>query len=332
MGVNLRKVTVIFKCFGFIGGLKYSLFKAMGLILRPVFITFGRPNWLADILKKISDVTDHMVSEYIYYKYQWIYAKYDLHVDNGAIPDKKIMWTAWLQGTQDLPEAVEVSIASMKNHAHGYELRVVTLENLKKFTKIDVNILNRLKNKKISAAHFTDYLRVKLLSEYGGVWLDATEFLTKDLPEDIWDYDLLVWNKVQDLSGRNAYVSIPFVEKFNNGFLVGKRNALFYKFATEISEKLLFDPILEIDYFSNFKAYFAAVRYIPLIRQEWNDMRVINPYGLITRQFWNEKITVNIKHYINSSESFFFVLTYKEKWISVIDGEKTVQQYLIEEC
>lgn len=61
-------------------------------------------------------------------------------------------------------------------------------------------------------------------------------------------------------------------------------------------------------------------------------MRVINPYGLITRQFWNEKITVNIKHHINSSESFFFVLTYKEKWISVIDGEKTVQQYLIEEC
>lgn len=327
----MSKLKIIFKCFGFIDGIKYIVFKMLGLSLRGLFILFGRrPNSFAIFLKRIAHVTDLMVQDYIYHKYIKIYDKYSGLKEETSVPTQKVIWTAWLQGTENLPFAVETSIKSFKNNSSDdYKVVVITLKNAQKYIDISDEIISLYENKDISAAHLTDYFRVKLLHKYGGIWLDATQFLIRPFPKDIWNEDLLLWNKIYDITGKNIYVSIPFVEKFNNGFLIAKENSLFYKFAEEITEKLLFDPILKIDYFSNFKAYFAALDNIPIFKGYWNNMRVINPYGMIARQYWNSPITPKLKEYINLSDNYFFVLTYKREWLTTVSGKETVQQYIV---
>lgn len=58
---------------------------------------------------------------------------------------------------------------------------------------------------------------------------------------------------------KNAFLGIPFTKHFNNGFLVAKEGASFYDLASYITEKLVSDDILKLDYLANFKDYFAGV-------------------------------------------------------------------------
>ncbi|TGD18605.1 capsular polysaccharide synthesis protein [Levilactobacillus suantsaiihabitans] len=327
----MRKIVVIFECFGVIKGIKYILVKTLGLVMRLFFKVSGRRDWLARKLKRIAAVTDTMVEDYIYNKYKGIYDMYDSCVDNGEIPVKKIIWTAWLQGEGDLPRAVQESFNSMIRNSGSYQVVVITLENVGNYLNVEESIIEKFRLGKLSAAHFTDYIRVCLLKEYGGIWLDATQYLIRPFSDTIWDEDLLLWNSVRDVTGKNLYSSIPFVEKFNNSFLVGKKDGLFYQFAVDITEKILLDPIIEIDYFANFKGYFSGFKHITTLRDQWEQMGVINPYGLITRQTWNSQINERLKGIIHDPQNLFFMLTYKKQWRRSVKGKMTVQEYIVEE-
>lgn len=285
---------------------------------------------LADFTKKTNSITDHMVEDYIHDKYGEIYKKYESfeHPENSY--PVKIIWTVWLQGEEREPPIVNRCVNSMINHKGQYKVNLLTWDNIGEYLDIDSKIIEGFKDSNFSASHFTDYIRMALLSKYGGVWLDATQYLTREIPSSIWDYDLMLWNKVYDLTGKNAYIAIPFVEQFNNGFLVAKTNSPFFKFGEEITKSLLFDPILKIDYFSNFKAFFVAFKQIPLFQKQWNLMTEINPYGLLTRQFWNEPLTYELQEYIDSPSSFFFTFTYKKKMSKRKKGIVTVEQYIME--
>ncbi|WP_436666062.1 capsular polysaccharide synthesis protein [Latilactobacillus sakei] len=325
----MNKLRIIFNCFGFMNGLKYLLLKFIAAVLKKIYNNLIKIKFLKKLIIKTVSATDNMVEDYIYIKYQFIYDKYSNVKEEGTIPQKKILWTAWLQGVDDLPYAIGKCLDSMKRNSGEYEVVVLTLDNINKYIEIDKAILGRLKKKEISAAHFTDYLRFSILEEYGGVWFDASMYLTKAIPQDIWDYELIVWNKIEDITKNDdSYIAIPFVKEFNNGFLVGRKKSIFYQFCSDISGVLLSDPILKIDYFGNFKAIFAAKKHIDIIDEQWDAMRVINPYGLITRQLWNEPVTPKIEKLIGKKDSFFFTLTYKKTWIHKINGQETIQEYI----
>lgn len=327
----MNKLKLTFSCFGILSGLKFTFIKSCTFFIREVFKVTGRKNQkLAKILRKMAQKTDTMVQDYIFIKYRDVFSKYHDQSDDGKIPIKKKIWTVWLQGEENMPYAIKLCLDSMERQREEYELCIVTLDNIEKYLDVNPNIIKRLKNGDISFAHFTDYIRVKLLSEYGGVWLDATQYMVKPLPKEIWEYDLLVWNKVIDITESNLYASIPFVEEFNNSFLIAKKQALFYKFATEITEKLLFDPILKLDYFSNFKAYFEGVKKIPALNNEWSKMLPINIYGLIPRQYWNTPMSEYVKNYIDKSNNIFFMMTYKKEWLKQVQNTITVQEYIVE--
>lgn len=328
----MKKFELIFKCFGFKIGIKYLYFKGLTFFLKKIFVLSGSHSMvLASIIKRYVSITDRTVQNYIYNKYRKIYDKYSLEDIEGTVPEDKVIWTCWLQGTNEAPYAVSKSLESMYKNSGNYRVIVLTLENIQNYVDLDEQIISEYSRNEISPAHLSDYIRMKVLSVYGGIWLDATQYMTKEIPENVWDYPFLVWNRVFDLTGKNAYIAIPFVENFNNSFLVGKSGASFYKFASEITRALLFDDILKIDYFGNFKAYFVGIEKIPALKTMWNEMYTINPYGLLTRQFWNKPISEDLKKYIHDEDSFFFMLTYKKKWIQNVENKLTVQEYIIEE-
>lgn len=47
----------------------------------------------------------------------------------------------------------------------------------------------------MSKAHFSDLLRCVLLSLYGGLWLDASTFLTGDIPEYVYKSDFFMYRR-----------------------------------------------------------------------------------------------------------------------------------------
>ena len=92
----------------------------------------------------------------------------------------KIVWTMWQQGEAQMPETVKASIKTIKAFAERNECEfyLLTDETLAEFINIPIDITEKYKKKELSAAHYSDIVRFYLLYRYGGIWMDATLFVS----------------------------------------------------------------------------------------------------------------------------------------------------------
>ncbi|KFI57312.1 capsular polysaccharide synthesis protein [Bifidobacterium cuniculi] len=92
------------------------------------------------------------------------------------------IWVAWWQGLDDqTPPVIVACIDSIRRHAGGREVIVVTRDNYAQYADIDPILVRRREEGTLTINAFCNALRVKLLYEHGGVWLDSTLYLTADL-------------------------------------------------------------------------------------------------------------------------------------------------------
>lgn len=92
------------------------------------------------------------------------------------------IWVAWWQGLDaKTPPVITACIDSIRRHAGGREVIVVTRDNYAQYADIDPVLVRRREEGTLTINAFCNALRVKLLYEHGGVWLDSTLYLTADL-------------------------------------------------------------------------------------------------------------------------------------------------------
>ncbi len=94
----------------------------------------------------------------------------------GTLP--RIIWTCWLQGEDKAPALVKACLLSQRTHLAGYEHRVLTLQNYTRWVTLPAETITKYERRIIPAASFSDLLRLAVLRDYGGVWLDATVLCT----------------------------------------------------------------------------------------------------------------------------------------------------------
>ena len=103
----------------------------------------------------------------------------------GECLHNKTVWISWLQGIENAPELVKKCYESVKEHFGEWNIVVVTADNLHEYTEFPEYILDKWKSGVITNTHFSDLLRIELLTRHGGLWLDATVYCSGILPEDI---------------------------------------------------------------------------------------------------------------------------------------------------
>ena len=133
------------------------------------------------------------VKKYLKNKYSDIIDSYKKININEIQYDNKIesnspIFVFWWQGYENVPEIVETCINSIKTNAGSHQVIFITKENYFKYANIPDYIIKKLEQKKITLTYFSDILRVALLYENGGIWLDATIYLTQTISKDIENY------------------------------------------------------------------------------------------------------------------------------------------------
>lgn len=96
------------------------------------------------------------------------------------------VWVFWWQGLQDAPYLIQTCIRNIQKNAGTHPVYLVSQENYESFVDIPEHIGQKLAQGQISFTHFSDYLRMKLLAEHGGVWLDATVFVQKPIAPEVF--------------------------------------------------------------------------------------------------------------------------------------------------
>lgn len=90
----------------------------------------------------------------------------------------------WAQGIETAPEIVKILVRRMKN-MYGSRLIILNEENIKYWLQVP-HFMNNVSNN--YRAHYSDYLRVSLLAKYGGIYFDATVYISsKDMLDEMWD-------------------------------------------------------------------------------------------------------------------------------------------------
>lgn len=115
----------------------------------------------------------------------------EIFATSSAIPvlrkDAPI-WVCWWQGETQMPPIIRKCYQILRKQANGHVVHLVTESNCRDIVKIPEHVYEHLKEGRITITHFTDILRTALLSQHGGLWLDATYFVCHpiEIEESVW--------------------------------------------------------------------------------------------------------------------------------------------------
>ncbi|MFI3165973.1 MAG: capsular polysaccharide synthesis protein [Bacillota bacterium] len=139
--------------------------------------------------KLIANKLDKEFGEFLQFEANKYRTKYS---DIQSKPTPKIIWNFWYQGNQDDIEIIKVCMDSVRrNVSEDVELITITKDNLAQYLDIPVYIYAKLESGLITITHFSDIVRMGLLSQYGGCWLDATCYVTGDIS---YVFDKAFWS------------------------------------------------------------------------------------------------------------------------------------------
>lgn len=93
------------------------------------------------------------------------------------------IWVCWWQGEEQMPNIVKACYKSILKHANGHPVHLIYAENVSEYINIPKIIESKCREGIISLAHFSDIIRFSVLNQYGGLWIDATMYLTSNIPE-----------------------------------------------------------------------------------------------------------------------------------------------------
>lgn len=116
------------------------------------------------------------VLEYLEKRFGDFYAQYDyfapLPPSDPALEGK--VWMCWWQGLDSAPEMVRACVDSVRRNVGDREVIVITDNNLDEYVDIPGWAFDKQRAGIMSRTHMSDLLRLALLADHGGTWLDAT--------------------------------------------------------------------------------------------------------------------------------------------------------------
>ena len=116
--------------------------------------------------------------EYCYKKLKRKYRKLLKREDYTLEKKSDYVWICWFQGMDNAPELVKSCYDSVKKYMKNKKIIIITEKNYKEYISFPEYIEKKYMKGIIPRAHFSDLLRLELLTKYGGIWVDATVYLT----------------------------------------------------------------------------------------------------------------------------------------------------------
>ena len=88
------------------------------------------------------------------------------------------VWVFWRQGYDNAPDLIKACHESVKEFLPDRDIIFLSDSNIKDYINLPEYITQKFSSGKISEAHYSDIVRISLLAEHGGLWLDSTVYCT----------------------------------------------------------------------------------------------------------------------------------------------------------
>lgn len=244
------------------------------------------------------------------------YIKKIIKFDKDYVEQKKELsnkvWICWFQGIENAPEIVRKCYDSVKNNLKNKEIILITEKNLNEYVHFPEYIMEKWKKGIITNTHMTDLLRLELLTKYGGMWLDATVFCSRnieEIPQYYFDSDLFMYQCLKPgRDGHAIYMSSWLLSAKSNNKILMVTKYLCYEYWKKNNR--LVDYFLLHDFLSIVLEFYEndwkkiipvdnSTSHILLLRlfdqydeNIWNSVNYQIPFHKLTYKFNQENINI----------------------------------------
>lgn len=288
----------------------------------------GSSNLSSEVVSKheTDDIqySDQLVqmTKYIHKNFYGLYEKYKNKSDSEAIkPKEKQVWIFWWQSIEKAPQIVQICYKSILKNFKGGKVILITEQNYKDYTDIPQTVIDKLKRGRFSLTHFSDILRVSLLSKNGGLWLDSTIFLPSEIPSEFFEHSFYSIRAEDDfwiVFGKwCGFTQSSFI----NGIVTSFCRDFFYEYwekFNDLADYFLIDFVILFGY-----------EYIPAFRRSIQLIRFMHQkFLLLERTFSDVYSNETFNSILNSSN--FFKLSYKKGFPTKVNESITNYGYFLE--
>lgn len=100
------------------------------------------------------------------------------------------VWLCWWQGLDRAPEIVRACVASISRNVGNHPVTLVTDANYRDYVDLPGWVMDKVHAGIITRTNLSDLLRLSLLAEHGGLWLDATLFCIAPIDELVFGHPM----------------------------------------------------------------------------------------------------------------------------------------------
>lgn len=272
------------------------------------------------LLSYQSKIAQDNLKQELELQYKDLIEKYQQSSKNSDMQNtasKDVVWVFWWQELENAPKVVKKCVESMKKYCGGREIVVISQKNYREFVTLPDYIEKKFNDKKISITHFSDILRINLLSKYGGLWLDATCLLTGNIS----DY----------LKSDFFTIKLPYNEKekcVSQGkwcvfCMYGKPHNMLFDFMKDFYDIYWKNEDKVKDYFIMDYAIEVAYENIEKIRNMIDNVPQTNDNIHMLKEIMNEKYNEEIYRKLMETNKIHKLDRSKEYFLTTADGVET---------
>jgi hypothetical protein len=213
-----------------------------------------------------------------------------------------VIWTMWWQGEKEAPLLVKNCIMQMRKLHSNRKVIVIDSENYINYVKLPPVVMEKFDAGKINPTKLSNMIRLSLLYNYGGVWVDSTIWLERSLEDDLFNKD---WVSLKTNSPAWIWTTFFIGGRAGNPYfkIVLDMHYQWWKKYDRVITYLLFDCMLSVAYekFENMREM-VEKGTIKAGNCYWL-MEQISKGSLYNKEEWERQISINP----------IFKLTYKIK-------------------
>lgn len=206
--------------------LRYAVIELLTVLDRPISLKLHKPfshrllkakeryilSWAKSFFKKEIDVYSN--AEQV--------LKCPLRVEDLPI------WICWLQGISNAPNFVKKLIKITQKNAGGHPIHLIDLNNYEQYCSIPIELIKKYESGLMPQQQFADILRSALLSQCGGLWIDASVYVVRPIPDDIFSIPIYNVKDIKPNYYRDAVVCDS--TKWEAYFISSWPNSVTYSF------------------------------------------------------------------------------------------------------
>lgn len=177
---------------------------------------------------------------------------------------QKKIWFLWLNGKENMPEIIEHCFLSWKKHNDDWDIVFLSRSNIENY--LNSELFSFINSREISPVALADIIRINLLNDYGGVWVDSTTYCCKPLNKWLPGYLDSGFFAFESPENKFTLISSWFLASKKNNYIVERYCQTVNDYWYQNPDLKLYSSIRLIRYF--FKLT-LLIKYMDRHPQKW---------------------------------------------------------------